>query len=315
MLELLYTSSKTLTGSFSPYGDAAQFIASWDAMFLSRGNLMELWKVFKDGTQAKIGTKSGNYGYAALVGGSAAVLGFGVDVPLKYTIYALDEFVGQPDYGRVLSSGVLGVDKCGGGDFVDHQKGLIYHRGSAGHVVQKYKLSDGSPQGTITLDTSGIYHTYQYAGRGKLVAISLDTGKVVFLDYFTETILRRSNLGACLQAVYDCLHEVFITVQADKKVKVFSSLPLPASLAAPSFSPATVKRLNGYMVQTRVLGAHNEPCKGWWVRWSLVGSPPKGSLAKTVSKSDEDGYAENYYYGPATQGELGQETLKVELVV
>lgn len=51
----------------------------------------------------------------------------------------------------------------------------------------------------------------------------------------------------------------------------------------------------------------------YWIHWELLGTPPKGSLLKNKSKTDSQGQAENFYFGPADS--LGEETIKVGVIV
>jgi hypothetical protein len=51
------------------------------------------------------------------------------------------------------------------------------------------------------------------------------------------------------------------------------------------------------------------------VHWSLKGLPARGYLLKDKSKTDADGYAENFYFGPAAVGEVGSETIQVRVAV
>ena len=48
-----------------------------------------------------------------------------------------------------------------------------------------------------------------------------------------------------------------------------------------------------------------EPVKDWLVDWNLAGF---GALQRSQSKTDKDGYAENYYYGPLTGAGLPAQT-------
>jgi hypothetical protein len=117
-------------------------------------------------------------------------------------------------------------------------------------------------------------------------------------------------------AAYDCLHRLIVTVETDLKVRLFTLDPVPATLSSPVFVPAEAHhhRLTGGRVQTRLTGGDGEPCGNYWIHWNLLGSP-KGELLKDKSKTDGNGYAENYYYGPPPSGTIGEETILVSVKV
>ena len=146
------------------------------------------------------------------------------------------------------------------------------------------------------------------------MAFRHDTGDVALVDYQGKKVLWKSKVRPCRWSAYDCLHDLIITVESDKLVRIYLLNPVPATLTAPTFTPAA-QRFQGCVVKTRLRGAHGEVCPGYWVRWEITGSPPKGARFKLASKTDENGYAENFYYGPAQGEEIGAETLKVSVKV
>jgi|GEM_PF-3080645 len=317
-LELIYTSTKTVA-NVSGLGstDAAVFMPNWDAVltrlavYSGYGNL---FKVFRDGTAICIGNQLSGLRFGSLAGGGGVAL---VPVTGGYDAYGLDPIAGQPDYGRKLNGLVLDGGWILSGDLFDPDQGLLYHRGSGGRTVERRRLSDGQVVSSFSIeaDTQIAYHAYHYAGAGRALAVSYNSpGKAVFFDYNTGEIVLASELGLAARIVaYDHLHRLVIAVLADGRVKVFTSEALPANLSSPAFAPAAAGKLQGNVLTTRLTGSRGEPIGDAWVKWRLAGD--KGSLEKPYTRTDTDGYARNFYYGPETDLGLGQETVIVEVVV
>lgn len=78
------------------------------------------------------------------------------------------------------------------------------------------------------------------------------------------------------------------------QVRVWATTPKPASISAPQASPAPQAGKRS-TITARVLGAHNEPCAGEIVAWSLTGP---GTLALAATTTDANGYATTYFDAP-----------------
>lgn len=317
-LELIYTSTRTVP-NVSGLGstDAAAYMPHWDAVltrlavYSGYGNL---FKVFRDGTAVCIGNQLSGLRFGSLAGGGGAAL---VPVTGGYDAYVIDPIAGQPDYGRKLNGLVLDGGWMVSGGLFDPDQGLLYNRGANGRMVERRRLSDGQVVSSFVIETDPFtaYHAYHYAGAGRALAVSYASpGKVVFFDYNTGEIVLASELGLAARIIaYDVIHRLVVAVQPDGRVKVFTSEALPASLSAPEFLPATAGKLKGNVLTTWLTGSRGEPIGDAWVKWRLTGN--KGSLEKPYTRTDANGYAVNYYYGPETDLGLGQETVIVEVVV
>ncbi len=304
MLELLYTSTKTIAPEPEP--SHLCYLSSWDAMLLYSYNKLD--KLFRDGTQVSLGvtTASSYITMGNRAGGRHFYCSWNLAV-----IYAADEITGQPHYADILNPAWKpNFIYTSAGGYVDDSAGILLRSASAGKI-EIFRLSDGTKLGEI-LDPGGpLYDNLAYAGDGKVAAFHHASGKLALMDYVNRTVLFKSKVAPCLCSAYDCLHNLAITVQSDKKVRVYSMIPIPALLSAPTFNPvpAQVNRLAGHPLRTRLTGDTNEPCSGYRIDWSLA-SPAKGYLDKTSSQTDADGYAENFYFGKS----LGAETVQVEVV-
>jgi len=316
-LELIYTSTRTVPNvSGLLTTDVAVYLPNWDAVLtrLAISSYGNLFKVFRDGTAVCIGNKMNTLVHGSLVGGGGVAL---IPVPGGYDAYELDPIAGQPDFARKLNGAVLDGNFILQGILFDPAQGLLYNRGAAGRTVERRRLSDGEVVSSfpIETDTQVTYHAYQYAGVGRGVAVSYDSpGRVVFFDFNAGEIILASELGLGARIIaYDHLHRLVIAVLPDGHVKVFTSEALPATLSPPELIPATAGKLKGNALTTRLTGSRGEPIGDAWVKWRLAGD--KGSLEKPYTRTDANGYAVNYYYGPETDLGLGQETVMVEVVV
>ena len=232
--------------------------------------------------------------------------------------YGADEITGQPLYNEILNPAwliPLGLYRTG--DYVDDRAGLFFHNAPAG-AIQIYRLADGQLLQTFNLPgVSGYGDFLAPAGGARLLAAQKSTGKVALLDYQQGAVLWQSRVRPFCGATYDLRHDLIITLETDGKIRLYLLTPVPAVLSAPAWTPAVteVHRLHGYPVQVRLTGDAGEPCPGYWIEWSLAGSPAKGSLLRPRTRTDAEGYAANYYFGPAGAGDTGLETIQAQVII
>ena len=95
-------------------------------------------------------------------------------------------------------------------------------------------------------------------------------------------------------------------IESTGTVVAYTDLVQPDALSAPELLDVAspLHPVQGSRLRTRLTSAvigHPtqtfEPVKDWLVDWALVGI---GSVERSQSKTDKDGYAENYYFGPLT---------------
>jgi WD40 repeat protein len=309
MLELLYISTKVIT-SFGTGPLQLVFLTSWDSLLLLNGYRVE--KIFRDGTQAILGSMgSGNtWGPGSRVGGRAYwIQDYG---PGTATIYSADEIIGKYQLGEILNpTWPIPSNRKAPGNFVDEYIERYVVNGAAG-IVYIYNLTTGSLLGQLQLNSTSIFDSLSYAGRNKVLAFQKSTGKIALIDYTNIEILWQGSVSPALVCAYDSKHDLVLTIASDLKVRIYLITPLPATLSAPEFYPAvaSVTRKKGYPVRVRLTGAGGEPCVGYWVIWE---TPVLGYLQKTKSETDEDGYAWNFYFGPASL--TGSQRLYTEVVI
>ena len=310
MLELLYTSTKTVSASGSGPANLV-YLASWDALLLLNGTRLD--KLFRDGSQATIGVVPGFWGPGSRVSARAYwIQNYG---PGPATIYAADEITGKFCLSQVLNPAwPIPGNLKGTGNFLDDWAGIYVHNDPAGKVAF-YQLGDGALLGRVQLNSTSVFDSLSYVGRNKVLAFQKTTGKLALLDYLNRIILWQSKVRPALVCAYDTLHNLVVTVESDHKVRVYLITPIPATLSAPEFypAPAQVTRLQGYPVRVRLLGDAGEPCPGYWMRWDFVNIPAKGYLQKAMSCTDQEGYARNYYFGPHQT--IGPETIRAEVSI
>jgi hypothetical protein len=304
MLELLYTSTKVLTTPVGySYPRFMAYIKSWDAMVAYFGSL--IYKVFRDGSQAYLGNTDSSWINGNRVLGQQFYFEFTYGTPAW--CYGADEITGQVYFDLILNPNAKVLPIIG--SYLDDRTGLYLRAGAS---ISVYRLSDGVQVGTIS--PGFITHNLAYVSQGRVMAFKHDSGDVALIDYLGNQVLWKSKIGPCRWSAYDCIHNLIVTIETDKRVRVYLLTPVPTTLTAPTFTPAA-KRFQGCVVKTRLTGASGEVCAGYLVRWEITGVPPKGALWRTATLTDSDGYAENFYFSPREDEPIGSETLKASVVI
>ncbi len=309
MLELIYTSTKVVTTGTDLAALHMYYLATWDAMILHDYNssVNKAYKLFRDGSQAEIisvvpsikliGRRPGRHCWMN-------VHGFG-----NGEIWEADEISGNYHSDLLLNPNwTPPIEAWHEGSFIDDLRQIAVYQSYG--IVYCIDLTTGATLGT--LNPGATLNHIAWVGDGQVVGVEYSTGKVIFIDYMNRLVLSQTKVAPCKAAAYDCAHRLVITLGSDKLVRVYTLDVVPAVLANPVFIPATSQhRLMGSKVRTRLTGDAGEPCKDYWIRWSLLGLP-KGELLKDKSKTDVDGYADNYYFG---LDETGEDTLQVSVQV
>ena len=323
MLELLNQSTKTFAVGLE-YMPEVIYLASWDAvLYNDRVTIFDDFrKVFRDGTYFKMGCRvafSGNF-LSAENGRGAAW--FSADGAVNVAL--LDEIVGLPLLGEPLNGADL-KNKVVKGSFLDHVKGLVYTPGSrvsSGGVyyqeIKIYSLSTGALTNTLYVqfssapDWAPANSKLHYANASSLL-LSADNRNVVVFDRVTGAVNFQGMIDANRRGVaYDSTHNVIIALLNSGQVAVYALNNVGYALSAPSLSPAPALYTLS-KVTTRLTSADDQGVAGKAILWWLTNG--KGALEKPYSLTDADGYAENWYYGPAGDFGLGSETVNVEVVV
>jgi len=315
MLNLIYTSSKTIT-PFSGYWNNTHicYLKTWDAMLFHESYMLRYTsKLFRDGSLAKmIINPPSTYFLFSRVYGRHAWLEASMN---RIAVLAADEIMGYNIEEVISGSWEADTYSRRPGNFIDDEAGIAitcYYSS----ILRFWDLSTGNMIAELNLGTgTGIqYDHLAWAGYHRIVAIDYTTGKVVLLDYIARIIIWQTSISPCILAAYDCVHNLVITIQSDHKVRVYIMEAVPYTLQAPYLVPTEthLHRLTGTVVKTRLTGDQGEVIPNYWIHWSLLGTPI-GSLEKERSKTDENGYAENYYFGPEVG--LGSDTIKVRVVI
>jgi hypothetical protein len=236
----------------------------------------------------------------------------------------LDEIVGLPLLGEPLNGADL-TGKVAKGSFIDYVKGFIYTPGSrvfsGGMYCQEVKiyfLTTGALTGTIyvpfsaTTDWTYPLARLHHADASNLL-LSADGSRIVLFDRLTGAVTFKGTITANRRGVaYDSIHNVIIALLNSGQVAVYALNNVGYALSTPSLSPSPALYTLS-KVTTRLTSADGQGVAGKAILWWLTNG--KGSLEKPYSLTDVDGYAENWYYGPAGDFGLGPETVNVEVVV
>lgn len=331
MLELLYTSTQTVTlGLAIP---KAVYLASWDGVLYHDTTLWgnDFRKFFRDGTSFTMGLTHFTGQYLSAEGGRGAVKVYEYIHDDGYydktDVVMLDEISGLPLLGHYLND-VDMTGKVKDGSFIDHQNDLAYTPGSwfqSGgihyQIVLVYSLSTGALVRTLNVPFSTSYtwssmwaHIHYVNSTSLLLcAYQSSDGKVVIFDRETGTVTFSGVVDPSNKAIaYDSHHNVLIVLLNSGQVAVYALNNVGYTLSAPSFSPSPALYTLS-KVKTRLTSASGQGVAGQGVLWWLTGD--RGSLEKPYSLTDQEGYAENWYYGPAGSFGLGSETINVEVSV
>ena len=302
MLRLLYTSTKTVPNC-NTFSHLA-WMASLDAFALVADGSK---KLFLDGSCIHLGSHPGTIGFFSMPGGQAIYDG------IYNTVWRVDEITFQLDPNQVLFSkaGLPGGTGC----FCDPDNDLFLNK--VGGSLEYWQISTATKLATQAVIAGVVIDALSYAGPGKVMALDHDTGKLALVDYLAREVLLASRIDPCRLAAVSPLHNVVVALGTDNKVRVYALEALSAILSNPEFVPYSphVHRLMGYPVRVRLTGSGGEACPGYWVQWSLLGEPPKGQLEKEYTRTDAEGYATNFWFGPSGLAETGQETIKAAVTV
>uniref|UniRef100_A0A7C3YZY7 Uncharacterized protein n=1 Tax=Desulfobacca acetoxidans TaxID=60893 RepID=A0A7C3YZY7_9BACT len=314
MYEKVFESTKLVTpdGSYDAWRHLF-YLPAWDA-FMAVGN-SEYARVFRDGTKARFGVRSGGYEPLGRVRGVPAWW-----KPWTKRLHPAFEINGLPDDNQVLNPAwevEYGVGPSATRQaFVDEAARLYLHQATMNRI-DVYDLGVGQVLYQITHNAGAWFTSVAWADAGQVACLVKSTGAVRIIDYLRgRVVVEAGRVDPFAVGAYDCRHHNFVTLGADRKVRVYCRETLPANLSAPQFEQAQVRALKANAVRARLTGQDGEPCAGWWVHWELLGvgqGAALGYLDRNVSKTDEDGWAGNLYYGP-DDGATGQSRLRVRVV-
>ena len=290
------------------------YLRHWDA-FLAL-TTTHYAKVFRDGTAVFFGQRSGSYEPVGRVDGLLAWWS-------RWTEEVCPAFQinGLPNPNQVLNPNWnitygLGPDSVRG-VFVDERKMVYLHQPNASRI-DIYDLETGQKTEEINHNTGEYFHALAWVQEGQVAGFCKSSGKVRIMTYLggQKKVIEADRIDPFLLAAYDSEHHLFFAVGTDYRARVYCREAWSEGLSAPVFEPATVYGLKANRLKTRLTGDGGKPIPDMWVHWDLEGvnGPVIGSLDKAVSKTDEDGWAKNIYYGP-DEGLTGWNKVKVRTVL
>jgi hypothetical protein len=311
MLEQIYTSTKTVTAPNWSYVSLAYLKARDALLFHAFGSTSIAYKLFRDGSQVKMLEGLPSINLITREGGRHAW--FDATAGTYGKIYAADEITANYHIDTVLNPNCIWpMGTAFANFFIDDQAGLLLMIYTNGRV-HRYELSTGAEMlPYLTLATNEIYTHMAWAGTGRVFVGCKSSGRVALVDYQAWQILWQSKVQPCAAMAYDCLHNLIVTVESDGLVRLYITDPVPAQLSAPVFVPdsLTQYRLKGSKVRTQLTGDVGELIPNRVITWSLLND--KGYLENEKTLTDENGEAENFYFGPEVSGVTGAESIKVE---
>ena len=204
-------------------------------------------------------------------------------------------------------------------------------------VISIYTIeADTSVTGPVSagnVDTSSVSGWSQLTPykEGRFIAYNKTNGRIAILvvgDLLSGLDAEAAKLtDTALDTGFDYVwynpwNKIFCGItESTGAVKIYADLVQPDALSNPELLDiaSPLHPVQGTRLRTRLTSAVTghptqtfEPVKGWLVDWNLLGL---GSIQRSQSKTDEDGYAENYYFGPLTGAGLpAQEELDVSVL-
>jgi len=285
---------------------------AWRAFYYSfYGGGESLFKLFHDGTCIEMSDGERFTPMATTGGGVCFYIGKTYSgFPRSYKVYPADEFMAVHSIKDGISvSGFTTNNGC----MVDLIAGKYYLPGT--NVVTIKQLSNGATLQNLGISGMTSTHTLHWVRDKEAVGINYSSGSTIFFNYKTGDTILKTKVTPFVRGAgaYDCVNHVIVTVQSDLYTRVYVPVAVPHHFSGPTLSPASPEQWGHSHVTARLLGDQNEPCADWWVHWRLLNG--KGWLEDYVSKTDEDGYAYNYYFSPTLESQLGSEEIFVEVVV
>ncbi len=327
MYEKTFESTKTAPtshGASAPWTQLV-FVYPWDA-FLAV-SLFEWARIFRDGTKITFVSPSGGYTLLGRVGGYAA---FWTGDGTVFPAYEIDQL---PNPNEVLNPAwkvpYMLSPAYSGMAFVDDRRGL-WVKSDGVNTVSVYSLASGEKVRTINHGAGDYFKALQWVQDRHVAGITAG-GKVRIIDYVSGAVVETGRIDPHRAAAYDCAFHVLVSVGTDDKVRVYCREAWPYALSAPELDPGVACPWMANALKVRLTGQDGEPCPGWWVHWALEGASPiygdphgppvssdagapLGCLDKYVSKTDQDGYAWNTYWGPDA-ALPGTDKIKAHVVV
>ena len=320
MLELIYTSTKTVDDDTLVWGDPSSYplslfyISDIDAMIMTQGmpsGAFRIYKVFRDGTTFYAGTiTESGYGPYSIDRGRIGWVG---GTP-SYTMYMSDEIAFLPLIMQEAVSGfvrpVTYIGEIRG--YLDLNKRLYVYNDFWGRIVCADTITSSSLWSFIPATRYNGSKRFNYVDidhimvTGYINTYSISYGMLVNIN--TGAVVSTVEMPLAFLSVYDCNHGIFITISADRLVRVYANDYYPYSLGPVIPEHYGLYSYIGQDIKVRLTAVGGFPCPNRLVTWQIPTG--LGSLEKFVSMTDEDGYAWNYYYGPTTAG--GLETITVD---
>ena len=318
MNEKLFQSTKLVTLTGIDTLRHMCFLKTWDAFMT--GSNAEWFRVFRDGTKTKFGAFPwlSTYFMIGRVGGFPA---YWNGPTLKF--HPAFEVTGTPDVNIVLNpdwvpTTLQSPSSFDVGAFIDDFRQVYLYQPNF-NSVYILSLEDGTKVGEIVHNCGEYFQSITWVQEGQVAGMCRVSGKVVLLDYLCSEpeVSAIGEIDPFVLGAYDCSYKLFVTIGADKKVRVYSGDLMPSILSSPVFHPPTVSGMSTNEVKVRLTGQEDEPIPNWWVSWALEGvggGEIIGRLDKYTSLTDPNGYATTLYIGP-DDATTGQCKIKASVVI
>lgn len=298
MVELIFAGTKSVFNlQYKPFG----YHQPWGAFFSiddTGVSAIGQAKVFLDGTAVSVGKKIGTTYWGTSP--------YGMVAGWNNNVYSTEPLIVRPLWHQQLNT-PSSFNMLAYPFAVDQDNGLLI-----AYTGRVYDLVTGTEK------------CRGYIGVNQLAAHYYAPGQVIFFnpygwncfiyDYMSEEVISKFTLPSSIRNyAYDPVNKVIVVQMSTYKLNLYTTTDIGYTLSAPSFTaPILTKTYGGSQVVVRLTDKDGDGVPKKWIHWELFAL--RGDLEFDRTLTDTDGYAYNYYYGPAGTN-LGSETLTAYVVV
>lgn len=328
MLNLLYTSSKTLTLTG---GTEIIYVPNADAMYVSDVlvNSRRYKRLYRDGTLLDMGNNNHPLIFAITYDNIAEKDGVIVTLDSDAAGYYIDRINWISDFNRPIASNMVKTN-LGKGVFLNDRTGIRKYYAPSGGGYIRYDEATGASEVTTVVTASYTIDSIHFMRDQQICLFDYSAGRVFFYDVALQSLLLESSIEVAKTACFDTTYQNVISIRnSDFAVQTYDSKARIAKLSTLSASPGTYDRYQAESVSVIVQGSDDEVIPDVDVQWevkrlvdaeSSVNSDEinildinagasfelaKGKISPAFTKTDANGVATAVYCPPGLDWVLG----------
>ena len=326
MLNLLYTSSKTLTLT----GEAEViFVPNADAMYLANpiSGSSRYKRLYRDGTVLDVGTN--NHAFTINFDNIDNKDGVVVTLESASTGHIIERMTWISDFNRPIAANMTKTN-MNKGVFLNDRTGVRKYYFPTGGGYTRYDEATGASEATVVVTASFTIDSIHFMKEQQVCLFDYSAGRVFFYDVASESLVLETSIEVAKTACFDTTYQNVISIRnSDFAVQVYDSKARAFKLSALTVSPGTYDRYKTEDVSVTVLGSDDEPIADIDVQWKvqrlinvdnsintreinalevLAGASflaPKGSITPAFTKTNSNGVATAVYCPPGLDWVIG----------